>query len=80
MLLSSSIWGILADKYGRRTILVVSIRDRIASLKSQTTFDSYYIATKREHSCVKCVYFSSVYLDSRGLTSVVLYACLVSYK
>ena len=35
MLLSSSIWGILADKYGRRTILVVSIRDRIASLKSQ---------------------------------------------
>ena len=55
MLLSSSIWGILADKYGRRTILVVSIRDRIASLKSQTTFDSYYIATKREHSWVKCV-------------------------
>ena len=25
MLLSSSIWGILADKYGRRAVLVVSI-------------------------------------------------------
>ena len=25
MLLSSSIWGILADKYGRRTVLLVSI-------------------------------------------------------
>ena len=25
MLLSSSLWGILADKYGRRTVLVVSI-------------------------------------------------------
>ena len=25
MLLSSSIWGILADKYGRRTVLVLSI-------------------------------------------------------
>ena len=36
MLLSSSIWGILADKYGRRTVLVLSIRHCNSAPKPQT--------------------------------------------